>query len=449
MKHLIILFLLGFYSSSFASDGKKEWKTKTEKADYIHRSIKQMTDVMVYDIYSPPVTSRTYAYICVAGYEAAIAGNPNYQSLAGQVHGLEASPKPQEGKEFSSTIAAVHAILTVGKTMVISEEKIESFYQAIMKELKQSEIPSHVYKNSIEFGTQVAKHIMSWAAKDNYKETRTYTKYSPLSDASTWKPTPPAYMKAVEPHWNKMRPFLIDSAQQFKPLDPTPFSADKTSQFYKEALQVRDMGLNLTEEQKEIANFWDCNPYRMNVNGHVMYASKKISPGGHWMNIARLACQKASKDVFQSLETYTCLAITIADAFISCWDEKYRSLVIRPETYINQYIDPSWMPLLQTPPFPEYTSGHSVLSTAAAVMLEKIFGENFAFADSTEVEFGIPVRHFKSFKQAAEEAAISRLYGGIHYMPAIVNGCDEGRKLGNYVIENLATTKNSTARKPG
>jgi hypothetical protein len=287
---------------------------------------------------------------------------------------------------------------------------------------------------------------MAWAAKDNYRETRTFTKYAPLSDASTWKPTPPAYMKAVEPHWNKMRPFIIDSAQQFKPLEPTPFSADKNSQFYKEAMEVRDMGLNLSEEQKEIANFWDCNPYRMNVNGHVMYASKKISPGGHWMNIARLACQKTSKDVYQSLEAYTCLAMTIADAFISCWDEKYRSLVIRPETYINQYIDPSWVPLLQTPPFPEYTSGHSVLSTAAAVMLEKIFGENFSFADSTEVEFGIPVRHFTSFKQAAEEAAISRLYGGIHYMPSIVNGCDEGRKLGTYVITRLSTARNATAR---
>ncbi len=172
-------------------------------------------------------------------------------------------------------------------------------------------------------------------------------------------------MRAVEPHWNKIRTFLMDSAQQFKPLPPTIFSADKESQFYKEALAVRDIGMNLSNEQKEIASFWDCNPFKMNVNGHVMYASKKISPGGHWMNITRLACQKAGASPVQSVEAYACLAITIADAFISCWDEKYRSLVIRPETYINKYIDGAWMPLLQTPPFPEYTSGHSVLSSAA------------------------------------------------------------------------------------
>lgn len=200
--------------------------------------------------------------------------------------------------------------------------------------------------------------------------------------------------------------------------------------------------MNLSNEQKEIAGFWDCNPFKMNVNGHVMYASKKISPGGHWMNITRLACQKAGASPVQSIEAYACLAITIADAFISCWDEKYRSLVIRPETYINKYIDGAWMPLLQTPPFPEYTSGHSVLSSASAVMLTKIFGDNFSFADSTEVEFGIPVRQFTSFTQAAEEAAISRFYGGIHYIPSINNGLDEGRKIGVFMTNKLKTKRN-------
>ena len=105
-------------------------------------------------------------------------------------------------------------------------------------------------------------------------------------------------MKAVEPHWNKIRTFLIDSAQQFKPLPPTIFSADKNSQFYKEALAVRDIGLNLSDEQKEIASFWDCNPFKMNVNGHVMYASKKISPGGHWMNITVSPVKKQDAVLF-------------------------------------------------------------------------------------------------------------------------------------------------------
>lgn len=167
------------------------------------------------------------------------------------------------------------------------------------------------------------------------------------------------------------------------------------------------------------------------------------------MNIARLACEKKGMNVEQSLATYAYLSITIADAFICCWDEKYRSNVIRPETYINRYIDPAWMPLLQTPPFPEYTSGHSVLSNAAAIMLGKIFGQQFSFSDSTEVEFGIPVRHFTSFKQAAEEAAISRFYGGIHYMPSIINGLEEGRQIGEFMINNLLTRNKATAKSAG
>jgi len=434
---VLILFMALSAGTTIAADN---WKAKTENPSYIHRAIKQVTDVMIYDIYSPPVCSRTYAYISIAGYEAAVGGYPQFQSLCTQLNGLKKLPVPGPGKEYSHTIAAVQAILSVAKTMVISEERIDVFYKNIMAELRESGIPLDVYDNSIAFGQSIAKHILEWAANDNYKETRALSRYAITSEESTWKPTPPAYMKAVEPHWSKIRTFLIDSAQQFKPLPPTAFSPAKESKFYQEALAVREIGLQLTTEQKEIASFWDCNPFKMNVNGHVMYASKKISPGGHWMNIAALACKKTAADVMRSLEVYACLAITIADAFASCWDEKYRSLVIRPETYINRYIDGAWQPFLQTPPFPEYTSGHSVISTASAVMLEKIFGADFAFSDSTELEFGIPVRNFTSFAQAAEEAAISRFYGGIHYMPAIRNGCDEGRLIGNFITSNLRTT---------
>ncbi len=436
-----LLLLTAIILFSFQGQSNDNWKEKTENAVYIHRAVKQMTDVMVYDIYSPPVASRTYAYLSIAGYETLAAGDPAYQSLAGQLKGLKTLPKPQPGKEYSYTIAAVQAILTVGKALVISEEKVSAFYDAITKELKASGIPETVFDNSVGFGKEIAKHILDWASQDNYKQTRTFTKYSVNDVPAYWKPTPPAYMAAVEPHWNKIRTFLIDSAQQFKPAPPTTFSTEKESKFYKEALAVMDIGVNLTKEQKEIASFWDCNPFKMNVNGHVMYASKKISPGGHWMNINRLACQKSGLSPLQSAEAYACLAITIADAFISCWDEKYRSLVIRPESYINKYIDGAWMPLLQTPPFPEYTSGHSVLSSASAVMMTKLFGDNFSFADSTEVEFGIPVRHFTSFKQAAQEAAISRFYGGIHYMPSINNGLDEGQKIGLFMTSKLKTKR--------
>ena len=172
-----------------------------------------------------------------------------------------------------------------------------------------------------------------------------------------------------------------------------------------------------------------------------MFATKKITPGAHWIGITKIAARKTNSNTIETVHAYTKTSIAIADAFISCWDEKYRSNLIRPETLINQHIDDSWEPVLQTPPFPEYTSGHSVVSGAAATALTSIFGGNFVFDDDTEVKYGLPIRSFTSFNQAADEAAISRMYGGIHYRSAVDIGVKQGRDLGQFIIENLNTLK--------
>ncbi len=436
--------LLLVANTGFGNDG--HWKQLADNPDYLHRAVKQVTDVIVHDVYSPPVASRTYAYIAVAAYEAARFEQLAYFSLAGQLHGLSAFDVPDPQKKYNYSLAAVNAVLLTGKTMVISEELIEDFRNKILDEFSATGMPKDVFNNSVAFGKAIADHVIAWAATDNYKQTRGLPKYTVTEDNDSWKPTPPAYMKAVEPYWGRIRTFVLECALQFAPAPPTAFSADTSSAFYKEAIAVQRTGLQLTEEQKAIANFWDCNPFKMNVNGHLLFATKKISPGGHWINIARLACRKTGAGLVRSAEVYASLSVVMADAFIGCWAEKYRSRVIRPETYINRYISESWTPLLQTPPFPEYTSGHSVVSGAASVMLTRLFGENFSYTDSTELEFDIPVRHFSSFKQAAAEAAISRLYGGIHYMPAIKNGLEEGTAIGGYIAEKLKTNRASKQR---
>ena len=168
-----------------------------------------------------------------------------------------------------------------------------------------------------------------------------------------------------------------------------------------------------------------------------MVAVKKISPGGHWIGICKIACEKSNADYAKTVFAYTMTSAAIFDGFISCWEEKYSSNLIRPETLINKTMDENWFPVLQTPPFPEYPSGHSVVSGAASVVLTKLFGDNFAFDDTTELAYGLPVRSFKSFNEAAEEAAISRMYGGIHYRAAIENGLEQGRNVGNFVADNL------------
>ena len=289
----------------------------------------------------------------------------------------------------------------------------------------------------------MAEHIAQWMDKDNYKQTRTMSKFNVVSeDVGRWQPTPPSYMDGLEPHWNKIRPFVIDSAAQFKPAPPPPFSMEKDSDFYKELKEVYDISNRITAEgdssdEIQMAQFWDCNPYVSVTRGHLMFATKKITPGAHWIGITKIACKKDDFNFDDTVFAYTKTSIAIADAFISCWDEKYRSNLVRPETLINAYINDNWKPILQTPPFPEYSSGHSVVSGAASVALNSIFGNNFAFDDTTELAFGLPMRHFESFDAAADEAAISRMYGGIHYRAAVEVGVQQGRSLGNHVVTKL------------
>jgi hypothetical protein len=374
-----------------------------------------------------------------------VPGYPEYQSLAGQLTDLTPAPQPEAGKEYCYPLAGTKAMLVVGKALIFSEEKIDEFEKGLLADYQKINMPKEVFDRSLAYGEAVAKHILEWSNSDNYKQTRTFPKYTITDNPARWKPTPPDYMDAIEPHWNKIRPFVIDSAQQFPPPPPTPFDIkDKNGKFYKETMEVYE-AIKVEGPDKEeriaIASFWDCNPYVSHHKGHVMFATKKITPGGHWMGISQIACKKAKADMMQSASAYAMTALCLADGFISCWDEKYRSEVIRPETVINTYIDQEWKPVLQTPPFPEYTSGHSVISASAATGLTTIFGDNFAYTDSVEVEFGMPPRSFKSFREASDEAAVSRLYGGIHYSPACFVGVEQGKKVGNFIVENLKMKK--------
>ncbi len=410
-----------------------------EEATPLHRSEKALTDVIVHDVFSPPVASRIYVYANIAAYEVLSHSYAGYVSLQTQLPSFPAIPSPS--KNISSSLASVYSFLTVGKQLVFSDSAMLDSLTYILKWYDDKKLNPVIYANSVEYGKQVADSIIRWAAKDHYRETRSIRRYTYLKQEGKWSPTPPGYFAAVEPYWSRIRCLAMDSSGQFKPKPPVAFSKDSTSRFYKEAYEVYDSGNHLSKEQKAIAGFWDCNPFNLNTSGHLNFASKKISPGGHWINITGLACRQANSNFIKSSCAYTLVSIALFDGFISCWDEKYRSNTIRPETFINKYIDEAWRPLLQTPPFPEYTSGHSVISNAAAVVLTKLFGNNFSYNDNTETEFDLPVRHFHSFMEAANEAAISRLYGGIHYRTSIVNGQDEGYKVGERVIQKIRLTK--------
>lgn len=435
-KNLLFTLIIGILLISSCVEKKKDVEIE---AALLHETMQRLTDVIVHDIFSPPVASRIYAYPSIAAYEVMVQTDPSYMSLAGQLKGFDGIPKPE--KEVDIELSAVQAFINVGRTLIFSEEKIEEYQNEFLTKIREKGLDETVLNNSMEYAKIVADDILAWSGKDNYKETRTFQKFAVIDKEDRWQPTPPGYFEAIEPHWSKIRTFVIDSADQFTPVRPTKFDMTENSDFYNEVMEVYEVGKNLDEEQSEIASFWDCNPFVINVHGHAMFATKKITPGGHWIGIAKIACEIDNADLMKSAATYALTSLALADGFISCWDEKYRSNLIRPETVINQYIDQDWLPLLQTPPFPEYTSGHSVISGAAGVALTSIYGEPFPFEDDTELIFGLPVRKFDSFTAASDEAAISRLYGGIHYMPAIDNGVAQGRKMGRYLVSKIKMKK--------
>lgn len=408
-------------------------------ADHFHNSVDKLTEVMIHDIFSPPVASRVYLYPNIAAYEI-ISQRGNFRSLSNQISGLTPIPSPKDST-VNLNLSALIAHMEMGKKLIFSEDKINVYKDSLFNAWEQQN--SKEFLDSKEYAQQVLDHLSAWIKKDNYAQTRTMSKFTvDTDDPSRWQPTPPAYMDGIEPHWNKIRTLVLDSAAQFKPKKHPKFSLEKNSAFYKELREVYDISERITKagdesEEIQIAQFWDCNPYVSVTRGHLMFATKKITPGAHWIGITKIASRKSNFDFENTIFAYTKTSIGIFEAFISCWDEKYRSNLIRPETLINDYIDDSWQPILQTPPFPEYTSGHSVVSGSASTILTSIFGEDFEFDDDTEIPYGLPIRSFKSFRAAADEAAISRMYGGIHYRAAVEVGVGQGRGIGKLVVDKL------------
>jgi len=230
---------------------------------------------------------------------------------------------------------------------------------------------------------------------------------------------------------------VMDSANMFPPPPPIPFSKDTGSAFYKMAIDVMNTGNSLDSTKKWIANFWDCNSFKLHVEGHAMFATKAMTPAGHWMEVIGTISKNNHADFYKTASAYTGASIGIYDAFFCCWYTKYKTDVIRPETYINRYIDQSWMSYLQTPPFPEYNSAHSTISAAAATVLAEIYNNNTAFRDSSERNWGWPDRTFKSTDEAALEVSMSRFYGGIHYRKSVTSAYDQGKKIGELVMSKL------------
>ncbi|MBW0176871.1 vanadium-dependent haloperoxidase [Sediminibacterium sp.] len=420
-----------------------EYKTFLHDPALFSNTVYELNTVVMGNNFPPMVASRNYVYAAVAAYEVVAAAYPNeYESLGGQLKGLQKPLVPTITADMDIELATLLAYMKVGETVTFPEGSMKDYEDSILQVARDKGLSSKVEKASRMLADSISMHIIRWSKKDNYLQTRGAEKYAVKNIPGRWVPTPPMYAPAAEPHWHEIRPLVIDSAGVFDPPPPPVFNiTDKKSKYYREVMAIKNAVDSLTPEQKHIAEFWDDNPFKMNVTGHVMYGSKKFSPPGHWMSIVGIAGQKAKADFATHVYAVAKTSIALFDAFIQSWYVKYKYNTARPETVINEYIDPNWRPYLQTPAFPEYTCGHSTISSAAAEALTSVFGDNFSYTDSTELEFGIPNRSFSSFRAAAEENNWARFYGGIHFHNSCIISTDYGQRVGRMVVDRLKMKK--------
>ncbi len=438
-KLVVVLFLIFLFSDCSYTTHRANPKLLTDQ-NLLHRNIKQITEVIVHDVFSPPVASRIYAYTNLASYEAIRFARPGYVSIANQLNGFEQLPEPEKNKTYNFLLAATKAAFTVAEKITFSADTLAGYQGKVYEDFK-SLLDNETYNRSISFGEEIGKRILKRTTTDNYKQTRGMERFLGSDEPGKWRPTPPDYSDGAEPYWNMIKPLKLDSPGQFHCGPPYAYSTDTTSDFYKQVKEVYKIGANLTDSQKTIAQYWDDNPFVTEHSGHLMFGNKKITPVGHWMGITGIACKMKSLNEVETAQTYLVTSLAIFDGFISCWKVKYETQVVRPVTVVNELIDRNWQPFLQTPPFPEHTSAHSVISAAAATVLSKRFGDNFSFHDASEMEYIGMQRNFPSFMSASLEASISRVYGGIHYLNSVNQGVIFGRKIGEYYDNSLVLKK--------
>lgn len=380
--------------------------------------------------YTPPVASRAFAYTAIIAYETATIGQPGWTSLGGQLAGLGPLPRPDPALDYDADVALNAAMALAVDTYFSNTgptgQRAKAALTRNLDALAAEGVEAAVLDRSRSLGQDIARHVIDASQSDggavveNMGFPLTYTLGGEPQD---WVPTNLIQLQQFPllPHWGDNRPLALPSAGTCALPPPPAYSEDPGSPFHAEAMEVYEVSKTLTDEQKLIARFWSDDPML------------SPTPPGHWVAIV---LQIASRDSLPAERTADLLArvgIAVSDGFIANWRDKYTHDLLRPVTYIRKVIDPKWEPLLNTPPFPEYPSGHSTQSGAAASVLTAALGAPFPFTDGTHLDDGIPERDFPDFATAAREAADSRLYGGIHFRSAIDRGLEQGACVGAFV----------------
>jgi hypothetical protein len=431
LRHLFVMLMIAAGASFGALDSAAA-QASAAQPETVLRNWYQLALELVRHTptYTPPVASRSFAYLGVTAFETVASGSSELRSLAGQLNGLTPVPRREAGKAYDDAVA-MHAAMTFAAENYFSNTGPTGHHAMAALEAKlkagfSAGVAPEVLARSEAYGQAVAAHVLAWSQGDGGAVIENMgfpVKYELTKAPAHWVPTSTIALQQLPllPAWGKNRTFAMPDGAAC-PLPPPPeYSEDKTSEFYKQALEVFDTKANLTPEQRAIARYWSDD------------AMLSTTPPGHWISIALQIFERDKVGLDKSVDVLMRLGVVEADAFIGCWNAKFQYDLLRPVTYIRRTMDPKWEPTLTTPPFPEYPSGHSTQSAAAAAVMTDAFGENFAFEDTTGQKDGLKPRSFPSFSAAANEAGISRLYGGIHYRAAIERGLEQGRCIGKFV----------------
>jgi hypothetical protein len=390
----------------------------------------QLNEAIIQDGFSPPVASRIYAYLNIGMYECYALADPKMKSLDGLLNQFRLKSPEIDESLYCPEYAAFETYIAIARHLVYRDFIVDTMYLRGINGFEQT-LSEAALAYSKMVGDSISSQIIAYSRTDNYGKTRSYPLYNIQNTPHTWVPTPPMYGTAIEPFWGEIRPFVVSAVSEWLAPAPLPFDSNPKSDFYREAKEVYQFGIQLNDSLREIALRWDGDPmppYRLK---HINVIKRQLNPVGHWLGISSViaADQKLSEKVH--LQADLKISLSCADAMIVCWYNKFYYNLLRPHTYINRYIDEFWDPLLATPLFPEYPSGHSVLSGAASAAAIAEYGD-VAFTDRTGVDFGFAERYFSSISAAAQECAESRIYGGVHYRSAVAEGVKLGTKLSSY-----------------
>lgn len=388
--------------------------------------------------YTPPVASRAFAYVGITGFEAVAGGTDDLQTLAGQVNGLTALPARDGTLPYDDGVVLQAALSTAVKTFFSNTgptgQRAMAAMARVLTEKTTADLPEDIAARSTALGVAIAQHVIDWSLSDGGAVVENMGfpyEFTLGTDPGAWVPTSKIVQqqKPLLPDWGNNRTFAMPDGATCGLPPPPAYSTEPGSAFYAEAKEVYDTVKDLTPEQRQIARFWSDDPML------------SPTPPGHWISIAMQVQTATGAPLSEQVDLQARLGIALADAFIGCWNAKFEYDLLRPVTYIRATMDPKWEPVLITPPFPEYPSGHSTQSGAAAEVLTAFFGEDFAFEDATHLDDGLKPRQFPSFWAAAQEAGMSRLYGGIHFRSAIDQGLEQGRCIGRHVSALQTRTK--------